>query len=424
VIGKASAGANGFAVGPLDASDKFSAKLTVRDDGKVGIGTATPALTLDVQGDFGRTDGPATAHLWQSQVGDVGGGILFIRSGGGVVTFDGNDAVGIGTAAPVAKLQVTGDIALEKIPPQTGRVLPAEATLCWNDGTWLRLNQNLDFTKPVFGVHTPGLFAPGSLNVGGANGWGDPGFGNVSVTGRVGIGTFTPQASLQVAAGAIMPAVGNGPNAGIQFPSDPGGGAFDEAFIRYFVQSGETTKLLIGINNDADDTLGFHQAGAERMTIRSANVGIGTTAPTDKLHVIGDLRITGVARKPGGGSWTSSSDMRLKKKLTTLTHALERLLELRGVQFEWKEPEKMGNLSGPQTGLIAQEVEKVFPEWVSSDPEGYKELTIRGFEALAIEALRELKDEIEEIKKRLAKIEAGSAAPRQRAKKEAREKSS
>jgi hypothetical protein len=303
-------------------------------------------------------------------------------------------------------------------------VLPAEATLCWNDGTWLRLNQNLDFTKPVFGVHTPGLFAPGSLNVGGANGWGDPGFGNVSVTGRVGIGTFTPQASLQVAAGAIMPAVGNGPNAGIQFPSDPGGGAFDEAFIRYFVQSGETTKLLIGINNDADDTLGFHQAGAERMTIRSANVGIGTTAPTDKLHVIGDLRITGVARKPGGGSWTSSSDLRLKKKLSALTHSLERLLRLRGVQFEWKEPEKMGNLSGPQTGLVAQEVEKVFPEWVTADAEGYKELTVRGFEALAIEALRELKNEIEELKKRLDKVEAGGAARRQRAKKEPREKSS
>ena len=287
--------------------------------------------------------------------------ILFLRSGGGIVAFDGNDAVGIGTAAPVAKLQVTGDIALEKIPPQTGRVLPAEATLCWNDGTWLRLNQNLDFTKPVFGVHTPGVLAPGSLNVGGAGGWGDPGLGNLWVTGRIGIGTTTPQGSLQVAAGAIMPAVGNGSTAGIQFPSDPGGGFGDEAFIRYFVQAGETTKLLIGINNDADDSLGFHQFGAERMTIRSGNVGIGTTAPTDRLHVIGDLRITGVARKPGGGSWTSSSDMRLKKKLSPLTHSLERLLELRGVQFEWKEPEKMGNLFGLQTGLVAQEVEKGVP---------------------------------------------------------------
>jgi len=346
-----------------------------------------------------------------------------LRSGGGVVTFDGDDNVGIGTNTPASKLEVAGDFALEKIPPGTGRILPAGATMCWNDGTWLRLNQNLDFSKPIFGVHTPGLFAPGSLNVGGAAGWGDPGFGNVWVTGRVGIGTTTPHASLQVAGGAITPAVGNSSSAGIQFPSDPGGGSGDEAFIRYFVQAGETTKLLIGINNDADDSLGFHQFGSERMTIRNGNVGIGTTAPTDKLHVIGDLRITGVARKPGGGSWTSSSDARLKKKLSTLTHSLERLLQLRGVQFEWKEPEKMGDLSGPQIGLVAQEVEKVFPEWVSSDPEGYKELTIRGFEALTVEALRELKNDVEDLKKRLDKMPANTPQ-RQRGKKEQKEKSS
>jgi hypothetical protein len=424
VIGKASGGANSFAVGALDGNDRFNTKLTVRDDGKVGVGTATPALTLDVQGDFGRANGAATAHLWASQVGDVGSGILFLRSGGGVVTFDGDDNVGIGTNTPASKLEVAGDFALEKIPPGTGRILPAGATMCWNDGTWLRLNQNLDFSKPIFGVHTPGLFAPGSLNVGGAAGWGDPGFGNVWVTGRVGIGTTTPQASLQVAGGAITPAVGNSSSAGIQFPSDPGGGSGDEAFIRYFVQAGETTKLLIGINNDADDSLGFHQFGSERMTIRNGNVGIGTTAPTDKLHVIGDLRITGVARKPGGGSWTSSSDARLKKKLSTLTHSLERLLQLRGVQFEWKEPEKMGDLSGPQIGLVAQEVEKVFPEWVSSDPEGYKELTIRGFEALTVEALRELKNDVEDLKKRLDKMPANTPAQRQRGKKEQKEKSS
>ena len=53
---------------------------------------------------------------------------------------------------------------------------------------------------------------------------------------------------------------------------------------------------MIGINNDADDSLGFHQFGGERMTIRNANVGIGTTTPTDKL------RIRGTARVPGNPS--------------------------------------------------------------------------------------------------------------------------
>ena len=416
VIGKSSSGSNTFAVGPLDSNNTLNAKLTVRDDGKVGIGTATPVLTLDVQGDFGRTDGAATAHFWESQVGDVGGGILFLRSGGGVVAFDGDDNVGIGTTTPVSKLEVAGDFALGKIPPGTGRILPAEATMCWNDGTWLRLNQNLDFSKPIFGVHTPGLFASGSLNVGGAGGWGDPGFGNVWVTGRVGIGTTTPQTSLQVTGGAIMPAVGNSSNAGIQFPSDPGGGAGDEGFIRYFVQAGETTKLLIGINNDADDTLGFHQFGSERMTIRSGNVGIGTTNPQNLLHV------NGIASKPNGGQWTNPSDVKLKKNIKPLKGALNSMLQLRGVHFEWKEPQKMGNQVGLQMGLVAQEAETVFPEWISMGKDGYKQITICGFEALTIEAFRELKSDVEDLKKRLNKTDPSSSDKHQRGKREPKEK--
>jgi hypothetical protein len=66
---------------------------------------------------------------------------------------------------------------------------------------------------------------------------------------------------------AITPSAGNSSARGIQFPSDPGLGGGDEAFIRYYPVSGETCKLLIGINNDPDDTIGFWQAGGERMTV-------------------------------------------------------------------------------------------------------------------------------------------------------------
>jgi hypothetical protein len=153
-------------------------------------------------------------------------------------------------------------------------------------------------------------------------------------------------------------------------------------------------------------------------------VGVGTNGIIKaQMNASGDLLVLGKARKPGGGAWTKSSDARLKKKVAAITHPLERMLQLRGVQFEWKEPARMGNLTGQQMGLIAQEVEEIFPEWVSSDPEGYKELTIRDFEALTIEALRELHTQIEELKKRLDKIDASPPQHRERKKKEPKEKS-
>ena len=118
-----------------------------------------------------------------------------------IQTSTGN--VGIGTTGPVSKLQVGGDVALQAMAGGAGRVLPAGGTLIWNDGGWLRLNQNTDYSKPVFGVTTPGLFAPASLNVGGAGSWGDPGYGNLWITGSVGIGTTAPQYTLDVSGGDI-----------------------------------------------------------------------------------------------------------------------------------------------------------------------------------------------------------------------------
>ena len=119
----------------------------------------------------------------------------------------------------------------------------------------------------------------------------------------------------------------------------------------------------------------------------------------------GDLTVTGNAFKPGGGAWGTLSDERLKQEITPLADAVERLLKLKPISFEWKEPEKQGNLTGPQMGFLAQDVEAVFPEWVGVDPQGYKTLTIRGFEALAVEALKRLKEENDGLREMLAKMQ-------------------
>jgi hypothetical protein len=111
------------------------------------------------------------------------------------------------------------------------------------------------------------------------------------------------------------------------------------------------------------------------------------------VNAFGSLSIAGSASKPGGGSWSSSSDVRLKKNVRSLSGSLARLLALRGVSFEYIDPVSSHELAGERIGLIAQEVESVIPDWVSTDDRGYKRVTVRGFEALAVEALRELRAE-------------------------------
>lgn len=126
----------------------------------------------------------------------------------------------------------------------------------------------------------------------------------------------------------------------------------------------------------------------DRLTVTSGGlVGIGTTAPDATLSV------NGTADKPGGGSWTVFSDARLKKNVQPLEGALDRLMRLEGVTFEYKNPGAIHELPGTQIGMIAQEVEKVFPDWVDTAPNGMKRLSIHGFEALTVEALRDLRKE-------------------------------
>lgn len=122
----------------------------------------------------------------------------------------------------------------------------------------------------------------------------------------------------------------------------------------------------------------------------AARVGIGgITNPQTALHVQGAVYATGDITA------FYTSDKRLKKDVTTIENALEKVRWLKGVEFAWDQ-EKIASLPsvGPKPdkdiGLIAQDVEKVFPEAVLEREDGYKAVDYSRLVPVLIEAIKEL----------------------------------
>jgi hypothetical protein len=134
------------------------------------------------------------------------------------------------------------------------------------------------------------------------------------------------------------------------------------------------------------------------LTVRGGNVGIGTTSPTVTLTVNGNAWCAGV--------W-QSSDVRWKKDILPLKNCLDKVMKLQGVSYLWnteKYPER-NFTKDKQIGLIAQDTEKILPEVVTTDKDGYKGISYDKIVAVLIESTKELKKENDELKKRIDILE-------------------
>lgn len=132
---------------------------------------------------------------------------------------------------------------------------------------------------------------------------------------------------------------------------------------------------------------GTYSLVAAFQALFQAPVGIKQNPPAYDLHV------NGTAAKTGGGSWVDpTSSQVLKRNIRPLVGALAALLAVEGRQWEWADdqPELEQQLPGTRTGLVIEEVQEKRPEWIALDSEGRPGLWTAGFEALVIEALREL----------------------------------
>ena len=314
----------------------------------------------------------------------------------------------------------------------------------------------------------------------------------------VGIGTTTPAARLQVRGGAIMPEIGNSTAAGILFPPNPAGGSGDQAWIRYYPGATERTTLEIGIGNDTYDNIAlmatgnvgigtrepnhkFHvkagsavglfestttsaylrlytsQGSGYRVEVanrsggrlalytagagdtlnitRDGKVGIGTTAPAEKLHIIGSVRGSaggGALRisttygyidvgpmntawchiqtdRPkfyfnkqaqAYGGFATYSSRKIKKNIRYLNtedeeNVLNSISSLRLVNYRLKDRD-LGNKT--HLGLIAEEA----PDIVVS--EGGNAIDLYDYVSYGITAMKALKRRLEDVEDRIANL--------------------
>ena len=183
---------------------------------------------------------------------------------------------------------------------------------------------------------------------------------------------------------------------------NPGGTASAPAII--FANSSSTTNN--GIYSANNQTINISTAGTQRATfnnnglkINNGGLGVNVNASTTDGRIDAGNDIVAY----------SSSDRRWKENIKPIDNALNKILKIGGYTFDWKElteeerKTQHGN-EGHDVGVIAQEVEEVLPEVVTTRENGFKGVKYDKMVALLIEGMKEQQSQIEELKSEISKL--------------------
>ena len=134
----------------------------------------------------------------------------------------------------------------------------------------------------------------------------------------------------------------------------------------------------------------YNDAGGELAFGRSATIG---SSEKMKIDSSGNLSVSADVIA------FASSDKRLKDNLKPIENSLEKVSKLSGYEFDWND--KQDTYQGHDVGVIAQEVEEVLPEVVTTRDSGYKAVKYEKLVPLLIESIKELKEEVNGLKAKL-----------------------
>jgi hypothetical protein len=305
---------------------------------------------------------------------------------------EGDGSVGIGTSSPTAKLEVVSSDGTETL-----RLHKSDVTITENEiiGEMLftTADTTLNSNRKVIGAIK--CFAEENFSGANAN-EGSLQFFTANATdlrnsaaptprmvidenGSIGIGTTSPASKLHVSGGDSRHSGGK-----LIYEA---GGVSDYFRIQRNSSSGraqmqfadENTSELwrVGLTGGGGEDFVFYDGGANVLILDRSN---------NQAQFNNDV----VA--------FYSSDKRLKENVKNIESPLEKLNKINGVEFDWIEKQGVHGNKGHDIGVIAQEIEEVLPEVVTTRDNGYKAVKYEKIVPLLIEAIKELKTEIEELK--------------------------
>lgn len=168
-------------------------------------------------------------------------------------------------------------------------------------------------------------------------------------------------------------------------------GSVSNAVNATFSTYADSAAAVAVANTDAAGSfpLVFHTGAVGSAVALSSTAGIVVNASTDTLSVDGDLIAF------------ASSDENLKENISPIVNALSKVNTLSGNTFDWIEMPEVHDNAGADIGVIAQEVEEVFPELVVTRSNGYKAVRYDKLCAVLIEAVKELSAKVDILEGKL-----------------------
>lgn len=372
----------------------------------VGIGTRNPSVALDVIGNV-RASGLTASRAIVTDINDMlvsstvttteleylSGVTSSVQSqingklslGGGNVTGNVNVSGNFYAAnITTSNLLVFGDTTImNTISSNTDKIEIVNA------GTGPALTVTQTGTNTVAAFYDAEVVEPALL---------------IADTGNVGIRIATPMSDLHVNGGVIVSSnigIGtNNPQATIHSAKDIFAAANSAVwnnqatkglFMRYSTYSSEDAGYVQSVDRSTNTWYDLQLQGGNislgnstaHVHIKSdGKVGIGTNAPSYRLHAVGDIFAT--------GSIIAHSDARVKDNIRPIESALEKVCALNGYTYTQRMVEE--DDSKQLMGVLAQEVEKIVPEVVYTKNDGYKGVAYGNMVALLIEAIKELKE--------------------------------